>query len=86
MIKKELELKLNRYIKRAKYNNLLNLEVISALQKLILLFKDSNTEESKKANYIIGELLYKRDILTTQYDTNTENFLIKEVVNKKNKT
>ncbi|MBU3192202.1 hypothetical protein [Clostridium bowmanii] len=86
MTKKELELKLNRYIKRAKYNNLLNKEVISALQKLILLFKDSDTEEFKKANYIIGELLNTRDIITTEYETGTGEFWVKQIVDKKTKT
>jgi len=79
MTKKELELKLDRYIKRATYHNLIDKKVISALQKLILLFKDSDTEEFKKANYIIGELLYTRDIITTEYETGTGEFLVKEI-------
>jgi hypothetical protein len=76
MTKKELELKLDRYKKRLKYHNLIDFEVINTLQKILNLCKDSDTEESKKVNYIIGVFLDSKDSIKREFEEGTGKFSI----------
>lgn len=66
MTKKEIVLA-NKYNDLVKYTNLVQEEVLITIRKLIRTLKDSDTEESKKINDIVGQFLTKTEIIATEY-------------------
>jgi hypothetical protein len=77
MIKKELELELDQYKKVVTYDNLVISELIMAIT---LLIKDLQGDESKKANYIVKEMLKKKNAIKNEYLTDTGKFSLEAMM------
>jgi len=86
MTKKELEL--DEYKKVVTYDNLVISELIKAIT---LLIKDLEGDEAKKADYVVKEMLKKKNAIKKDYLTDTGKISLKammkatEVVNVKEK-
>ncbi|MBW9159461.1 hypothetical protein [Clostridium tagluense] len=74
MTKKEIVLA-NKYNKLVKYTNSVQDEVLITLRKLIRTLKDSDTEETKKINDIVGQFLTKTEIIATEYLFKVLNYI-----------
>ena len=66
MTKKEIVLA-NKYNVLAKYTNLVQEEVLITIRELIRTLKDSDTEESKKIIFIVGQFLTKTEVIAMEY-------------------